>query len=261
MKKWLNWVALVVVFSVACGFLANWQFTRREAKLAAIALVRQNFQAAPTPISELLTDSSMDPSIQQWRPVELSGNYLPERSLLVRNRPNNGQVGFEQLVPFQANGFGIVYISRGWVPTGQYQDKPDQNPLPTTATTTVIARLVGEEPRLDRTAPRGEIPTINIALANRLTGLHSELENGYLRLSSESPLQSPALKPMPAPSVEEGNNLSYAVQWIIFAVMATMALIWRIRRDFQLANGTLRVKRKTRAEIDAEAEDSVTTAR
>ncbi|MEY4276323.1 MAG: hypothetical protein RIS26_786 [Actinomycetota bacterium] len=261
MKKWLNWIALVVVFSVACGFLANWQFTRRETKLAAIALVRENYQAAPTPISELLRDSSMDASTQQWRPIRLAGNYLPERSLLVRNRPNNGQVGFEQLVPFQANGFGIVYISRGWVPTGQFQDKPDQNPLPTASTTTVIARLVGEEPRLDRTAPKGEIATINIDLANSLTGLHSELENGYLRLSSESPMQSTSLKPMPAPSVEEGNNLSYAVQWIIFAVMATFALIWRIRRDFQLANGTLKAKRKTQAQIDAETEDLLTTAK
>jgi cytochrome oxidase assembly protein ShyY1 len=261
LKKWLNWIALVIVFSIACGFLANWQFSRRETKLDSIAMVKQNFNATPVPISEYLPDSTMDPKKDQWRRVNLTGSYLPNHELLVRNKPNNGQVGFEQLVPFQVDGFGIVYITRGWVPTGQLQDAPDENPLPSTVTTSIVAWIIGEEPRLERTAPEGQISTINIALANELTGLHSRLENGYVRLQVETPAVSKKLISMPAPSTEEGNNLSYAVQWIIFAGMATAALIWRIRRDSQLATGTVKQRKKTRAEIDQETEDELTRAK
>ncbi|MEY2946460.1 MAG: hypothetical protein RL243_1244, partial [Actinomycetota bacterium] len=28
-KRWIRWIAVAVVFAIACGFLANWQWNRR----------------------------------------------------------------------------------------------------------------------------------------------------------------------------------------------------------------------------------------
>lgn len=258
MKKWLNWIALVVIFAVACGFLANWQFARREAKLASIALVKQNYNGAAVPLSDLSKGSKFLLPKMTWRTASITGRYLPEQLLLVRNRPNDGQPGFEELVPFLSNNGDLVYVSRGWIPNGSSQDYPDDLPIPNTSETTIQARLLAQEPILNRSAPNGQIATINVQLANKQTGLISSYTNGYLRLISETPSVGPGLKPMPAPVTEEGNNLSYAFQWILFGLMAAIALLWRIRKDEQQAKGIVAKVKVRRSDLDAKYEDETT---
>lgn len=261
MRKWLNWIVLVVVFAVACGFLSNWQFARREAKLASIALVNQNYEAKAVPLSQLATGSKFDLPKMTWRNVSITGHYLPEQFLLVRNRPNDGQPGFEELVPFVGTNGTLIYVSRGWIPSGSNQDYPDLIAMPTDAETTILAHLMVEEPILNRSAPKGQIATINVQLANQKSGLESSFSNGYLRLISEAPSVGPSLKPMPAPATEEGNNLSYALQWILFGLMSAFALIWRIRKDDQLAKGVVAKVKVRRSDLDAKFEDETTTAK
>lgn len=259
MKKWLNWIALVVIFSVACGFLANWQFSRREAKLASIALVKQNYDAEPVTLSEVSTGSNFDLPRMSWRKVSITGHYLPEKLLLVRNRPNDGLPGFEEVVPFVDADGTLVYVSRGWIPSGSNQDYPDNLAIPGESETTITARLISEEPILNRSAPAGQIATINVKLADQKTGLRSSFTNGYFRLIAEVPSVGARLKPMPAPATEEGNNLSYALQWILFSLMAVLALIWRIRKDEQLAKGIVQKTKVRRSDLDAKFEDETTT--
>jgi cytochrome oxidase assembly protein ShyY1 len=258
LKKWLNWIALVLVFTIACGFLANWQFARREARLTSIALVKKNFNATPGSISDVVSNKKFNTPAVTWKPVQLEGHYLPEKELLVRNRPNNGTGGFEQLVPFVTIEGDTVYVSRGWIPTGERQNYPDYVPTPSASETRILGRVVAEEPILDRGAPKGQLASINISLANRQTGLMDSISGGYIRLTSENPTVSKALQPMPDPPTEEGNNLSYAVQWIIFALMAISALIWRVRRDRQIELGGAPSKRVTRAKLDEDYEDATT---
>lgn len=258
MKRWLNWIVLVVLFAIACGFLANWQLSRRETRLAAIELVRKNFDAEAVSPDSLISNNRFESSKYAWRTVKVSGHYLADKSLLVRNRPNNGTGGFEQLVPFETDSGLVFYVSRGWLPTGERQNYPDMVPKPTSATTLLFGRLIAEEPILERGAPRGQLASINIALANQQTGLYGAVAGGYIRLIDESPDTSTNLQPMPNPATEEGNNLSYAVQWIIFALMAFGALIWRVRRDRQLANSLENPRKTTRANKDEEYEDSMT---
>jgi cytochrome oxidase assembly protein ShyY1 len=261
LKKWINWVALVIVFSIACGFLSNWQFSRRETKLAAISLVQKNYESKPVPLSNLLDGNRFVLPSTTWRTVICHGNYLPEKALLVRNRPNDGNPGFEELVPFQVDNGQIVFVSRGWIPSGDKHDYPDHVSLPSGVTTTLTARIVGSEPVLNRTAPKGQIATINPLLAARLTDSINFVKNGYLRAVSEAPPVGDALASMPAPSTEEGNNLSYAMQWILFALMAAGALIWRIRKDQEEAKGIVRSKKLRRSDLDAEFEDETTKAK
>lgn len=259
MKRWLNWIALVVVFSVACGFLANWQFQRREHRVASIALVKQNYNEPPIGLENIAQTEVLPLPSATWKTVRIVGRYLPDAFVLVRNRPNDGQPGFEQLVPFECSDGTVIFITRGWLPNGNTQDYPDVNPLPTSQTLTVFARVIPQEPILNRGAPKGQIASVNIELANEATGLKSRFSNGYFRLVSEQPSQGRTLKPMPAPTIEEGNNLSYAVQWILFALMATIALIWRIRLDAKESRGIQRKKRPNRSDLDAAFEDETTT--
>lgn len=261
MKKWLNWAALVLVFTVACGLLANWQFERRESRVASIELVKKNYNESPVALETLVKTDSLPLPSATWRTVSIVGHYLPESFVLVRNRPNDGQPGFEQLVPFELEDGSVIYIARGWLSNGSTQDYPDDVPLPSSETVTVLARIIPQEPILDRGAPKGQIASINIQLANKATTFESKFNNGYFRLVSEQPGQGKALKPMPAPTIEEGNNLSYAFQWILFALMAAVALFWRIRLDALEAQGASTKKRVRRSDLDAAFEDETTTTK
>ena len=259
MKRWLNWIALVVAFSVACGFLSNWQFTRRAQKLAAIELVNRNYEASPISIDSL-SDSSVDMPRQTWQSLEVTGSYIPGSLTLVRNRSNDGNPGFEEVVAFRCSSGALAFVSRGWLPTGERQDSPDFIELPSGIETRIIGKVVPYERDPKKSAPKGQVQAISRNLLDRATGLTTTLRSFYLRMVSESPSVGAKLEKLPPPSTDEGNNLSYAIQWILFALMAALALIWRIRRDRKLAQGIPLRKRRTRASIDEEFEDS-TTAR
>ena len=197
-------------------------------------------------------------------PVSLTGTYLPNQSLLVRNRSRNGNPGFEQLVPLQT-GSTIVFIDRGWISTGNKQDAPDSNPLPESLSTKVVGHLMPSEPRLDRSAPPGQIASINLYLASHQLGFKpaTVMRSFYLILSEEKPKQTAQPLRLPRPELDEGNHLSYAVQWIIFALMAFAALFWAIRREFEAFRiahepGYFpKPKRLTRSKFDENAEDSL----
>ena len=80
----------------------------------------------------------------------------------------------------------------------------------------------------------------------------------YLRLVSEAPTAAAQLTELPKPRMDEGNHLSYALQWILFALMGISALIWGIRQELRIRSGAPATRRrKTRADRDAEIEDQV----
>jgi cytochrome oxidase assembly protein ShyY1 len=86
--------------------------------------------------------------------------------------------------------------------------------------------------------------------------------NFYLRMVSESPAESPNPQPLSRPVLDEGNHLSYAVQWIIFAVLGFYALFWAIRQEREYRrmekdpNYIPRSARK-KANVDSSVEDEI----
>ena len=253
-KTWIRWFAVVSVFAIACGFLSNWQFHRHEEKLTQINRVIHNFATPPVALESLLPKlGSWSPDLE-WRAVELKGHYLPNLSLLARNRPNQGSPGFEQLVPFLTDRGQILILSRGWVPTGNQQDYPDSNPLPGTGERTVVARLRPSEPHDSRTAPEREVPNIEVPRISKLLGLRNVYQNAYGRVYSDS-TNEVQLQALEAPATDEGNNFSYALQWILFALMAFGALFYLIRQERDRALGKVRTKVRKRPS-DEEIEDA-----
>lgn len=236
--RWSIYVALAVMFAVACGFLANWQFTRNEERSAQLALVEANYDAAPVALADLIPPGgSFDPG-DQWRPVELTGRYLADDQLLVRNRPHGGTAAFEVLVPFELTDGRVLLIDRGWVPPGADSPLPDVIPAAPDGQVTVVARLApGEElPRSGRSAPDGQVPTIHLPLiADTIdTDAGARMETtAYALMVSEDP--APAARPtaLESPSEDPGPHLSYAIQWILFAVMGFGFIGYVIRTEIR----------------------------
>jgi cytochrome oxidase assembly protein ShyY1 len=250
--RWAIYISLAVVFAIACAFLSNWQFSRNEERSAQLALVEANYDAVPVPLADVIPAGERLAPEDQWRPVELVGRYLPDDQLLVRNRPHGGTAAFEVLVPFQLADGRVLLIDRGWVPPGEDQPEPDAVPAPPEGEVTVIARLKPGEPlpSSGRSAPAGQVPTINLeAVAESVASETSQgLErSAYGILVSEDPAPATAPQPLEDPSADPGPHLSYAIQWILFAIMGFVFIVYVIRTE--------RRHRREEAE-DAEREDS-----
>mgnify|MGYP000193316664 CR=1 FL=1 len=42
-RRWLSWLAVVIVFAIACTFLSRWQFARRAEVVAKNDLISGNY--------------------------------------------------------------------------------------------------------------------------------------------------------------------------------------------------------------------------
>lgn len=267
--RWFGYLALVVVFAIVCSMLGMWQFQRRAEARAAIDLVEANYDREPVPVSDVLETLDSYQKSQQWTPVLLTGRYLIDHELLARNRPLNGQPGFEVLTPLQLDDGTVFVVDRGWVPVGSKQDAPDVVPPAPEGPVAVVARLKGGEPTLPgRSAPAGtnQIATIQLDEIATLLDLPS-YTGAYGLVASETPEPSQTAAQTVKPEPDEGPHLSYALQWFVFALIAFFGLGWALREEYRVVNAADPQERERAAErarrkalktpTDSEAEDAI----
>lgn len=237
--RWTAYVGVAVLFAIACSFLSNWQFDRNAERSRQLALVAENYDADPVALATLIPEgASLDPG-DEWRPVVLTGTYLREDQLLARNRAHGGTAAYEILVPLRLDDGRVFLINRGWEPPGNTQALPDRLPAPPDGAVTVVARLKAGEalPASGRGAPEGQVPSIHLPLVASLLSPQDgdRLEtSAYGWLVSESPAPATAPNALEAPSADPGPYLSYAIQWILFAIMGFIFIAYVIRSERRL---------------------------
>lgn len=217
---WIGGLLFCIVFSIACAMLGQWQMDRRMQALEEVNKVVRNYDAAPVPYSEnadIFTDFQAE---RKWTPVTVRGEYLVEDSLIVRNRPHSGRPGYEVLVPFRTVEGDTLIVDRGWLPIGNSPGRPDDVPEPAEGTITIIVRALAGEPTLeDRSAPEGQVASIDLpAIADQLD--YPIAEAAYGLMAAESPEAAETPTQMPQPTEDEGPHLSYSMQWFTFGLMS-----------------------------------------
>ncbi len=235
-RRWFGYLALAVVFAAICVGLSKWQVDRTNETRAANDLIERNYHSTPLPVTDVLPRLTSFDADQEWRQVELTGSYLKDEQLLVRNRPLNGQPGFEVLDPFLLDDGRVFVVDRGYVPTGNDQDRPDSIPEPRSGTVTVIVRLQPGEPNLPgRTGITGELATIHLPDVAKLVD-RPTYTRAYGLMVSESPSVPTRPTPLPRPELDEGLHISYAIQWVLFGIMAFFGLGYAIRQEYRMRN-------------------------
>jgi cytochrome oxidase assembly protein ShyY1 len=230
-SKWLGYLLLAAIFAAACVGLGRWQMDRRAETLAEINRVTSNYSAAPVPFAEVKEQFSSLAADREWTQVELKGSYDVDGQRIVRNRPLNGQPGYEVVVPFRVETGETVVIDRGWLPIGNNNPgRPDSVPAPPQGTVTVVARLKPAEPELQRGAPDGQLASIDLAAYSAELG-YPLLTGAYGQLSSESPAVAEMPFPFPKPSTDEGTHLSYSLQWFAFGVLMFIGFGYAARQQ------------------------------
>jgi cytochrome oxidase assembly protein ShyY1 len=269
-RRWLGYLALVVIFAIACSLLALWQLARRDEARQEIERVEQNWDSSPVPITAALPDPDVFDSDDKWLPVAVTGTYLADEQILVRGRPMGGVAGFEVLVPLLLDDGSVFVVDRGWVPAGNERDEPEFVPSPPEGEVTVVARLKASEPTIaGRSAPEGQIATIHLPdIAERLG--QPTYTGAYGLMATESP--APEVRPAAAarPEPDEGPHLSYAFQWFVFGIMAFIGLAWAVRQEYRYRNSDdpaeqeraerRRARAAARTPTDSEVEDALLDA-
>ena len=263
--RWTAYIGIAVVFAIACAFLSNWQFSRNAERAEQLALVDANYDAPPVSLDSVLPEGETLLPSDEWTPVTLTGTYLAESTLLARNRAHGGTSAFEVLVPFQLEDGRIIVIDRGWLPPGENADGPASIPSPPEGTVTVIARLRDGEamPRSGRSAPDGQVPTINLdfieeRLTDDLGADVARLEtSAYGLMDSEDPAAAETPTQLASPSADPGPYLSYAIQWILFAIMGFVFIWYVIRSERRHRREDADDARRARRDRDMADEDAL----
>jgi cytochrome oxidase assembly protein ShyY1 len=235
-RRWAGYLALTILFAAVCSGLGLWQLARRADALAEMGKVETNYAADPVPLAEALPGLEAFSESQKWLPVVMTGTYLTDDELIVRNRPLQINPGFEVLTPLLLADGSVFIVNRGWLPTGQTPDAPASVPAAPAGVVTVVARLKSGEPLLaGRSATGNQIATINLDdVATRLD--LPTYTGAYGLMASEDPAPDERPVAVTRPVKDEGPHLSYAFQWFVFALMGFVGLGWAIRQEYRTVN-------------------------
>lgn len=274
-RRWIGIAALTVVIACVCTLLGVWQLQRHEYRAEAIAVVEANSSRPPVPLTDLLVSTTTDVgSDLEWRAVTVTGRYvgapvaLPQRGI-------GGQAADHALAMLEIDGPAgerwLLAVDRGWYPTDAFTDPGDRLLTPDGEIELQLRLRPAEEP-----SPREQVPgqVFTIAPGQVLTAAAPDggpagtlVETAYAWVVSETPTTANPPTPLPVPDPNYRSNLSYALQWWAFALMAFVGygvLARRERRALDDGAGVSPVteaapprrRRRTDAEIEDEQIDA-----
>ena len=103
---------LALVLVATAGALAFWQYEAWSARRAAEAV--DLTVLTPVPITEAIGPDDPFPGDQVGQPVEITGTWLPEATVLVSDRELDGVTGFWVVTPLSVDSTGsAIPVVRG----------------------------------------------------------------------------------------------------------------------------------------------------
>lgn len=221
-RRWQGFTAVVIVAIVAFGLLSRWQWDRAEEK----RLVQQAQEISE--IQPITPSAGQD--VAEFTAITLAGTYQPELRRLVRQRPMEGRNGFwvmDQLL----GDHGRVWVLRGWVPApARAGDSPTVDAAPTgRVTVTGYARPLPIGTPAAEGADRGGLPIDQVTAVERAQLPEPGDMSWYLQLEQAQPAETIMTVPITRP--DDFQNVSYAVQWLLFAMVALAGWFYFLRRE------------------------------
>lgn len=222
-----GWVALMLVciaFTYLCfTVLAPWQLGKNTRTSRENQQITDSLNTPPVALKTLLPHQDSSAAGAQWRQVTATGHYLPEVRVLARLRVVDGDQAFEVLMPFVVDDGPTVLVDRGYVRPEEGSHVPPIPPAPT-QTVTITARLRDSEATIAGKDPftrdgYQQVYSVSTGQVAALTGV--PLAGSYLQLVENQP---GGLGVIGVPHLDAGPYLSYGIQWVLFGVLAPIAL-------------------------------------
>lgn len=236
--RFLALLAAALLLASAFAWLGDWQLGRARDEATQRA-VEQALSAPVAELTDVLAPAQPLTGDVVRRRVSVAGRLDPDAALRVPDRQLDGVDGAWLLAPLAVDGTdGTLPVVLGWLPE-------DAEPPPVPAGgVELVGRLEQSEPPagvdpedVTRTL---EVPAVSSADLVNLW--EPPLYTAYLVVTDPAP--DPPLHLVPPSEPTSGfalQNLSYALQWWLFAAFAVY-LWWRVVRDAsaQQADGVQR---------------------
>ncbi len=232
--RWLALGFLVLVIVPSFFALSRWQLNRLDQRRYENALVLGHSSQTPQPLDNVMKAGSPNTSVgdpQRWVPVIATGTYDSSHQQLVRKRPLDGSNGFWVTTPLVTTSGAVVVVNRGWIAAAGGATAVQDVPPPPSGVVTVTGRVQpsedGPHPQ-PADLPAGQITDLDISL---FASPAAAIYPGSVELISSVPAQPAGLTPLPEPDLSDGPHLGYALQWILFAIIAVGGFVMLARRE------------------------------
>ena len=216
-------IAMVTLITMAVtASLGFWQLSRAAEKQALEDLINQRSKMPPWTERDLQQADAIRQGMH--RAARLTGEWQPQATVFLDNRPMNGRSGFIVVTPLLLHGQSqAILVQRGWVPRN-FTDRTSVPPIATPSGQVTIEGRLAPPPShlfelgqadpgpirqnidLQAFAQEARLPLLNASLL-QMAPLASEFERDWPRFAA---------------GVQKHHG--YAFQW--FAMCATAALLY-----------------------------------
>ena len=218
-----------------CILLGQWQLGRLHRAEQHNERINTAAAAPPLDVATFSPVGSAVPAEHVYTSLRIVGRYDNDHTLLIRNRPANGQAGFHVLTPLVTDAGPAALIDRGWVAAPGAGGSPALPETPTGQVTVTGLLRATEAPRSNTGLPAGQVHRIDVG--GIASGLPYQVYGGYVALRTQDPAP-PVIEgsyvpdPLPLPSGRtELLHLAYAWQWFVFAGIVPIGFWFLVRRE------------------------------
>lgn len=217
-------------------YLSLWQLDRLDQRKEFNSRVEARSEQPTVEFSTILDEidsGDLDEDDAEWRTVSASGTYLPDQ-IIEFNNSQGGRAGDNVLTALVMDDGTTVVVNRGFVPLGQ-----DLPAAPATEVEIVgfvrpsEVRERGDLTDADDGEPLTEVRRIDIPkISEQLPG---DVAPVFIQLTGSDPAVGIA-DPVPVvlPELDNGPHLSYAMQWIVFAIFVAVGWVFAVRRSLSV---------------------------
>ena len=248
-KKWIIPTILVVLGMVLLVRLGFWQLDRLQQKRDFNVMMAERWRFEPLDLNAqpLPADPAGFKELE-YRRVAAQGQWDYDHQILLSNQTFQGTAGYVVVTPLVLGANRAVLVARGWLPAdqaapaqvAQFNEQAGlgtaapiiglarkSQGLPGGGVSTPVATPQREWYRIDIPAIQGQIPyQLEPAISSRCPK-----QVAPLRLPTDTER---------AIALDEGNHLSYAIQWFTFALVLGFGYIMLVRQRTRLAAGLIK---------------------
>jgi cytochrome oxidase assembly protein ShyY1 len=191
--------------------LSDWQFDRYNTRI-------QNNEITTTALSSEpinLTDLSQVSDLKDWQKVSIKGEFMNSDAKLLRRQYLESSLGFWVITPLKLDNDQVILVNRGWIPIAESSTSQQEIPSSPQGDVTIIGYV---QTLKDTRREPEDLPLNQINYLNSTNFSSQPLSTNYLQLASMTPIDN-QVAIIPLPELSNGPHFSYAIQWILFALM------------------------------------------
>ena len=209
--RWIALTAFLLIMIYLFIRLSDWQFDRYNTRIQNNEITTTALNSEPIK----LTDLSQLSDLKDWQKVSIKGEFMDSDAKLLRRQYLESSLGFWVITPLKLDNDQVILVNRGWIPIAESSTSQQEIPSSPQGDVTIIGYV---QTLKDTRSEPEDLPLNQINHLNSTNFGSQPLSTNYLQLASMTPMDN-QVAIIPLPELSNGPHFSYAIQWILFALM------------------------------------------